>query len=95
MRVEFHPEATAELSNSSDWYANHSSTAAQNFLVAVDVAVTSIISDPFRFAKIDDQHRSCSVSRFPFQVVFRHVDSLVEVIAIAHAKRRPDYWRGR
>lgn len=95
MRVEFHPDATAELSESADWYAEHSSIAAQNFLVAIDVTVSSIVDDPARFAKIDSRHRSCSVAKFPFLIVFRHDHTLVEVIAVAHAKRRPGYWQGR
>jgi plasmid stabilization system protein ParE len=94
MQVDFHPEATTELSESSDWYAERSSRAARDFLVAVDVAIASIANDPQRFVHIDDRHKSCSVIKFPFQVVCRVVDDRIVVVAIAHAKRRPGYWRG-
>jgi hypothetical protein len=33
--------------------------------------------------------------RFPFSVVVRQSDHIVEVIAVAHHSRRPNYWRGR
>jgi hypothetical protein len=33
--------------------------------------------------------------RFPFLVVYRVVGSEIEVIAVAHARRRPGYWRSR
>ncbi|TWT81720.1 Plasmid stabilization system protein [Planctomycetes bacterium CA13] len=95
MQVDFHPDATIELAESSDWYAERSSTAARNFLVAVDVAIASIVNDPKRFFHIDDRHQSCSVIKFPFQVVYRVIDDRIVVIAVAHAKRRPGYWRGR
>lgn len=95
MDVDFHPEATAELEQSAGWYAERSGVAAQDFLVAVDLVITSIVDDPARFAKIDEVHRSSSVSRFPFQIVFRHDESRVVIIAVAHAKRRPGYWRQR
>ena len=95
MDVDFHPEARAELEESADWYAERSRVAAQDFLVAVDLVISSIVDDPVRFAKIDEVHRSCSVSRFPFQIVFRHDESRVVIIAVAHAKRRPGYWRQR
>lgn len=95
MLVDFHPEANEELTESADWYAVHSSVAARNFLVAVDIAIASIVSDPERFVFIDDRHQSCSVTRFPFQVVFRHDGDQFHIIAVAHAKRLPGYWRDR
>lgn len=95
MDVDFHPEARAELAKSVDWYAERSRVAARDFLVAVDLVISSIVTDPARFAKIDELHRSCSVARFPFQIVFRHDNSRVLIIAVAHAKRRPEFWRQR
>lgn len=96
MQVDFHPEATIELAESADWYAERSSRAARNFLVAVDIAVASIADDPERFFRIDDRHQSCSVIKFPFQIVYRcNSGDQITVIAIAHAKRRPGYWRDR
>lgn len=95
MRISFHPEATAELEASVDWCAERSPGAARDFCVAVDVALASIEADPERFVRIDARHRSCSVRRFPFQIVFRYGDDRIHVIAVAHAKRRPGYWRNR
>ena len=69
MQVDFHPEATIELAESADWYAERSAKAARDFLVAVDIAVTSIVDDPERFFRIDERHQSCSVIKFPFQIV--------------------------
>jgi hypothetical protein len=31
--------------------------------------------------------------RFPFTIVYREAAQGIEVIAVAHAKRRPAYWR--
>ena len=95
MSVEFPPAATEELNASADWYAERSRIAAQDFLVAFDLSIASIVSDPTRFAAIDDRHRGCSIKRFPFQIIFRHENDRIVVIAVAHTKRRPGYWRGR
>ena len=95
MQVDFHPDAATELSESAQWYAERSQRAARSFLVAVDVAVASIIDDAKRFVWIDDRHQSCSVIKFPFQVVFRLDGDRIVVIAVAHAKRPPGYWRIR
>jgi plasmid stabilization system protein ParE len=95
MRIEFHPEARAELDSSAAWYADRSAVAVRGFLVAVDVAIRSVAADPGRFAKLDDRHRRCAVPRFPFQIVFRADEAKVVIVAIAHARRRPGYWQDR
>lgn len=95
MRVEFHPEATAELESSLEWYLEPSATAAQGFALAIEVALERIIEFPLRYARIDARHRSCNVEKYPFQIVYREGDECVYVIAIAHAKRRSGYWKRR
>lgn len=39
--------------------------------------------------------RSAKVARFPYRVVYVIVGSNIDVVAVAHAKRRPGYWRDR
>jgi toxin ParE1/3/4 len=39
--------------------------------------------------------RQLNVRRFPYKVVYRVREDHIYVIAIAHARRRPGYWRGR
>jgi plasmid stabilization system protein ParE len=95
VRIDFHPAATEELERSAAWYEQRSQLAAQRFAIAIDEALSKVATDPERFIRIDAQHRSCSVKDFPFQVVFRHANARVIVVAIAHAKRRPHYWRLR
>ena len=95
VRISFHPDATAELAASADWYAQRSPSAARDFCVALDIALSNIESDPERFVRIDARRRSCSVHKFPFQIVFRHDEDRVNIVAVAHAKRRPGYWRNR
>jgi hypothetical protein len=35
------------------------------------------------------------VNRYPFAVVFREVPRKIQIIAVTHAKRRPNYWVSR
>jgi hypothetical protein len=32
---------------------------------------------------------------FPYSVIFQEKEDIVLIVAVAHAKRRPGYWRGR
>ena len=65
------------------------------FAGAVDESLSAIAAQPERFAVIDDLHRACPVGRFPFRIVYRVVANRIVVVAMAHAKRRPGYWKGR
>jgi toxin ParE1/3/4 len=95
MRIDFHPAATAELEESADWYAERSEAAARGLALAVDAALKKIVRDPNRFTRIDSRHKSCSLERYPFQVVFRDDGARIYIVAIAHAARRPGYWQKR
>lgn len=39
--------------------------------------------------------RVARLRRFPFVVVFRQGEGWIDVLAVAHLKRRPGYWRRR
>jgi hypothetical protein len=95
VRIDFHPQATFELEQSLEWYAARSAPAAQNFATAIEAALAKIAHDPGRFLQIDRRHRACSVEGFPFQIVYRVEGHRMYVVGVAHAKRRPGYWRRR
>jgi hypothetical protein len=95
VRVDFHPAATEELEISAAWYAQRSLDAARGFAIEVDAALKKIESDPLRFPLIDQRHQACGIDRYPFQIVFRSDGARIYVVAIAHAKRRPNYWSER
>ena len=93
--VDYLPGARRDFDASFDWYLERSAEAAARFANAVDAALTAVAADPERFAVVDQLHRQCPVRRFPFRIVYRVVENRVLVVAVAHAKRRPGYWRDR
>ena len=93
--VDLLPEAGRDFDESFDWYAERSANAAARFAAAVDEALRVVASDPERFAVVAPRHRACRVQGFPFRVIYRIEPECVVVVAIAHAKRRPVYWKGR
>jgi plasmid stabilization system protein ParE len=95
VRIDFHPDAASELEDSVDWYAERSVAASKSFALAVDAALDKIAGDPERFPKIDRRHRACNLEGYPFQIVYRSEGERIRIIAVAHAKRRPGYWRRR
>ena len=93
--VDYLPGARRDFDDSFDWYVKRSVEAAVRFADAIDSALTAVAANPARFAAVDDLHRECPVRRFPFRIVYRVAENRVLVVAIAHAKRRPGYWRDR
>lgn len=39
--------------------------------------------------------RRFPLRRFPFFIIYRELDDYVELVALAHHRRRPRYWRSR
>ena len=95
LSVDYLPGARRDFDESFDWYAAQSVPAAARFTEAVDEALRAVAADPERFVAVDHRHQECPVSRFPYRIVYRIVENHVLVVAIAHAKRRPGYWKDR
>jgi plasmid stabilization system protein ParE len=93
--LEFHSEAREEFDQAFDWYAARSHGAAFGFASAVEDALDRIVADPKRFAATYDNCRYCTLLRFPFSVVYYLHEDHITVVAVAHAKRRPGFWRSR
>jgi plasmid stabilization system protein ParE len=94
-KVEFHPEAEEDLANAKQWYKQRSRLAARAFATEFAGAVRQIATSPTRWTKTEGEPRRFVLSRFPFSIVYPLEPERVYVIAIAHQRRRPGYWRER
>jgi plasmid stabilization system protein ParE len=65
------------------------------FLDELDRAFDAIGRNPMHYLLHDFGTRRLVLRRFPFVIVFREAANGVEIIAIAHGRRRPGYWRDR
>ncbi len=93
--VKFHPLAEEEYLTSYAWYSERSETAARAFLREMDRAILRISEAPERWPKYDSLTRRLLLTSFPFSVIYRVVEEDIEIIAVAHHRRRPGYWRDR
>jgi toxin ParE1/3/4 len=94
--VRFHRLAAREHRAAKNWYRERSAEAAERFRIAVDKAVSRIVSDADSLPTLTGVYHYVRVNRFPYVLIFRQTaPSVVTVIAVAHTSRRPGYWRGR
>jgi toxin ParE1/3/4 len=93
--VRFHPEAAEETQAAVDWYRRRSSDAAAGFVAELDHAIERIAELPETWPSYIDNTRRFVFRVYPFCVVYRVANELVEVVAVAHSKRKPGYWASR
>jgi plasmid stabilization system protein ParE len=94
-QVDVHPEAVAEARVAAQWYRERSALAANAFLDELNGAVERIAGNPEMYPSYVQGTRRYLLQRFPFYLVYREVAGKLEVVAIAHGKRRPGYWKKR
>lgn len=87
--------AEDEFSESLSWYAERSIQAAADFDREFDAALATISSDPERFPYFDTRHQYYLMKKYPFQIIYRNLDTEIHIVAVAHTSRRPNYWTVR
>jgi len=93
--VDFHEEAAAEFKEAFRWYFERSTAIAAEFADEVIRAVENIAEAPHRWPAQIAGTRKFVMHRFPFLIIYREAASGIQILAVAHAKRRPGYWRSR
>jgi plasmid stabilization system protein ParE len=93
--IRIHPDALAEMEATVEWYRARSHRAAADFLFALRFAMNQISTDPLRFPAYSPGTRRMVLRRFPYLIVFHWTESEINVIAVAHGRRKPGYWRDR
>jgi toxin ParE1/3/4 len=93
--VVFHDLAQEELNEAAAYYAHARPGLGEAFIAEVQRAVDSLAALPFTGRAIEKDVRWWVVKRFPYSVVYRVCDDHIRILAVAHHKRRPLYWRRR
>jgi plasmid stabilization system protein ParE len=93
--VIYHPEARLELDETEDYYSLHSLTAPNRFLEEYLSAFNLIRQNPNRYHSYLHNTQRLVLQKFPYSIIYRQQLDSIQIIAIAHAKRRPGYWRKR
>lgn len=95
MRIEFHPAALQELIDSARYYESRLPGLGVDFKSEVDRSLGLLNGNPDIGAIVEAPYRRLMLRRFPFGVIYRTKGSMVRILAIAHQRRRPGYWKGR
>ena len=94
-KVEIHEEAAREYEAALEWYLERSLLAASKFVDALSRGMDMIVDAPHRWTAGSHGTRRFLLQRFPFAIVYRELPAAIQVLAIAHARRKPGYWKQR
>ncbi len=96
MSYYFHPAAEAEHLESVAYFESKRAGLGASYLAEFEKIMGIVCKTPHRYPveKYPDV-RCIRMKRFPFTILFREAFGTVQVLAVAHNRRRPQYWLSR
>jgi toxin ParE1/3/4 len=95
MKFFLHPQAKEELEQPILFYKKQQAGLEKRFIEALEDAINRVCRNPLLYRKIDDDTRKCRLLHFPYAIVFRAKSAQLEIIAIMHLRKQPNYWQSR
>lgn len=93
--LRLHEDAELELRDAADYYDHESRGLGSAFLDEVDSGFARIRTFPDAAVEAAPGIRKLALVKFPYSVVYEIHDEAIRILAIAHQRKRPYYWRGR
>lgn len=92
---QFLPEAEEEMNEAARFYESRSGGLGQDFLDEVQHTIESILALPESGPVVSEHFRRRILRRFPFGLLYAIEAERIVIVAVAHLKRRPGYWKDR
>jgi toxin ParE1/3/4 len=93
--LKIHPAAEAELAAAAQFYESRLTGLGETFLVDIGRCFDRVHNSPQSGAPCYGRFRRLLVRRFPYSVVYEILPDMVLILAVAHQRRKPGYWRRR
>ncbi|MDY7015598.1 MAG: type II toxin-antitoxin system RelE/ParE family toxin [Cyanobacteriota bacterium] len=94
--VVFHPLAKQEFTDAAAYYEEQRLGLGLEYLEEVENAVNLLRLYPEAGSKVRGSIRRLVLPKFPYSLLYRLLENnQIRILALAHHKRRPQYWRGR
>ncbi len=95
MKVRLHAQARAEFFEAVEYYANESTSAPERFIAEFEEAAREIGVHPHRYRTIWNTTHQKEFHSFPYSLVYRILDDIVQIDAVPHDRQRTGYWKKR
>lgn len=95
MTLVYHPAAADELIQAGNYYEAQRRGLGRRFDSEFARALEKIVEAPARWPIQTRDVRRYRLHRFPYGVFYRIRQDTIEIVAVMHLSRRPDYWTDR
>ena len=96
MSIVYHPAAAAEHFDHIIHYKTLNAALGSGYVEEFNTAISYIKEGIQRFPAVaENGTRRHFLSRFPIAIYFREKGSEIQILAVAHKRRRPSYWSAR
>ena len=95
IRHRYLPSAREELNEAAAHYEASVPGLGDAFLDDVERAIETVRESPRIGVRTQRRLRKMILHRFPFSIVYVERDEEIVIVAVAHQRRRPGYWRRR
>ena len=92
---KFHPDADVELEEAALFYESRMAGLGKSFAAEVDRTIALVREFPEAGSAVGSKRRRVLVARYPYSIVYRQDRDAIVIVAVAHQRRRPGYWRRR
>jgi plasmid stabilization system protein ParE len=94
-QVLIHEAAEIELNEAADFYDIECPELGSVFIDEIQRGIRAIAEFPESGPLMKGQVRKRPIAKFPYSLIYSVHPDKIRILAVAHQKRRPFYWRGR
>ena len=87
--------ARRELRRAVDWYDGEAEGLGDEFAAEVERSLQEVVDYPDAGSPHLADTRRVLTRRFPYGIIYQARGNEIVVIAVAHQRRRPDFWLHR
>ena len=96
LTLQFHSRAKPDIRRAIAWYENEKPGLGKQFNLGLITVFQKILKSPSQFPVVFNDFRKARLPKpFPYKVIYWIHEDVVYIIAVAHDKQHPDFWKDR
>nr|VFK18904.1 MAG: ParE toxin of type II toxin-antitoxin system, parDE [Candidatus Kentron sp. LPFa]VFK33462.1 MAG: ParE toxin of type II toxin-antitoxin system, parDE [Candidatus Kentron sp. LPFa] len=93
MTYTFHPAAESEHLETVAYYESQRKGLGADYLTEFEDVMMDVCGTPHRYPVARKPGiRRGRMRKFPFTILFREISGAIQILAVAHHRRHPEYW---
>lgn len=95
MKVSFLEDARDEFHEAVAFYEDQLPGLGADLVAEIEERIATLKTSPNLGARYVDESRRVLLHRFPYHIVYIADPDRLVILAIAHQRRKPGYWKSR